>query len=474
MMPPFIWACATLLAWAPSLQTPLGGPHHHDFERLVALAGVPAASKPYPDTLLISYAGKIANEDPDLYRRVMRTLAPSKRAVALKSLTIEAGAHHEPSSLALPMPNERGRTTDGALFASARAVARLGRYAAASCDAAILRRDDEYRVDVPNTHLSVGWPALQLDVGYRDRWLSPADEGAVVFSTNAPASFSVGVRNTLPLTRARIFYEAFYTRLSTSHRIVFDERFTTGRPQFLGLHLSFAPLDWLVLGANRAMQYGGGPRDPVGIDEILRALVFPNRYDNRGSALDPDDEFGNQVGSISVSADYRIASLPLRVYWEMGADDTGSHRIYYFGNAFATAGIFFPRLTRNTSLRYEFSEGQNRWYEHALYQDGYRNEDRILGHWIYEANRERWGFETEAQLHALRWVRTTDAREWAATVRLVSARSFSGIEFHQGWEADLRARERLRGRFSGFARLYGGRTTRDESFALFTVGVSYE
>jgi len=248
-----------------------------------------------------------------------------------------------------------------------------------------------------------------------------------------------------------------------------------------GIKVYFGQADGTVRGGEEVLPYEAGDVPPVlklldidqdGFEDVLRAFFFPNRFDNAAGGS-RDNELGNQIGVIAIAANHRVGSVPLRLYWEMGADDTSSQRVIYFGNPLTTVGLFLPRVSSSISLRYEFSEGQNRWYEHAIYQNGYRNDGRIMGHWMYEPNRERWKYETEARLHSLRMVSTTDRHEISATLRVVSARSFSGIDFTTGVEADLGLRQALTARLDGEVRLYTGSTARSERFGLLSFGLSW-
>ncbi len=486
-----------LLVIGVSAHAPIGDRRHHDLERLVALADVPAVKKPLSDELVAAYLPRIARSHPDLYARLAGggasetggvavghgdapaagggILARARGAIELRELSVQgtacdeqtAGGYHH------PLPNERGRTVNSAMAARARALLRLGPQAQVSLDAALHRRDEDYHLDLPNTHLSLGWWWLQADVGWRDHWLSPADDSAIALSTHAAGSPGVTIANALPLTRARISYEFFYSRLAETDRIWFEDAPHAGRPQLLAVHVAAAPWSWLVIGGNRVMQFGGGPREPVTLGDILRAFFFPNRYDNVAGGGDRDKEFGNQLGSLVFAANHKIGRMPLRIYWEIGADDTGSQRIVYFGNPLTTVGVFLPCLDRETSLRYEFSEGQNRWYEHAIYRDGFRNGGRIMGHWMYEANRERWPYETEARAHSLSLVNTTGRHELSATVRIVTASSFSGLDFGTGLETDFRYRQALSPRLDGLVRFYAGTTPRQEQFGMLSLGLSW-
>ena len=61
--------------------------------------------------------------------------------------------------------------------------------------------------------LSLGFNWAQLDIGYRDHWLSPATDSSMLLSTEAPTMPSVTLSNYEPLTRLGFQYEFFLARM---------------------------------------------------------------------------------------------------------------------------------------------------------------------------------------------------------------------------------------------------------------------
>jgi len=225
------------------------------------------------------------------------------------------------------------------------------------------------------TVASFGLDVLQVDVGYRDRWWSPAQGSAMLLSTQAATMPSVTISNYRGLTKANLRYEAFVARMSESSNIATTTGTTSGHPQLAGVHLSIEPFPGWSLGVARLMQYGGGDREET-FSDMLQAFFNPSDADNTGT---PED-FGNQLAALS--SQFVIGKpLPLAIYFQYAGEDTSTLSNLRLGNSALSAGITFPQLGRRFSATFELTEWQNGWYTHHIYGDGLRHEDHVLGHW---------------------------------------------------------------------------------------------
>ena len=442
-------------------------PAVHDRERAAALAGPPRLAR---SPAGLSSLGTEALGAPASVRAGAAAGFLAGWARVTGSL-----AHLGGDGIAPPIPNDRGRTVGDGVTAQLAGGYRFGRHALLSFGLRLQREGAVYRLRYPQSYLALGWPWLQLDAGYRDHVWSPAFDSAIALGTHAPPLPSLTLSNARALTAWRLRYELFLARLSESNAILYADSLHTGRPRLFGLRLACSPTPWLSIGGARLLQFGGGPRE-ASAGDLLRALFDPHGYDNRDADLSRDEEFGNQIGLLAVAIDHRLGRQPIRLYGEIGADDTGSGKMYFFGNPLATIGAYLPALTPELTLRYEYSVGQNRWYEHLIYQDGVRHAGHVLGHWLYDFNRERWRHEIEAELHSLMLVHTTRGRQLAATLRHTRLRSFpaysdASIAYRPGLEADLVCRHALADRLGLRLRTYGGLTPRNERFFLASIGV---
>jgi hypothetical protein len=151
--------------------------------------------------------------------------------------------------------------------------------------------------------VSFGWDWAQFDVGFRDHWLSPFQQSAMMISTQAPTLPSVTVSNYRPLTPFNIRYQVFLSEMENSDRIVFQDRFTSGKPRLAGLHLSIEPAVGWSLAAGRILQYGGGERGVAG-----RVIGWRDFNEIAANQIHPPAATDNfQCLNCGESADFRCA-----------------------------------------------------------------------------------------------------------------------------------------------------------------------
>jgi hypothetical protein len=309
--------------------------------------------------------------DAALCEEVRRYLAGLMRTAGISYASVSAGVGFGAAVAALP--NRHGVTSASNYEVTGAVYWQPGDYLLVS--GGVLAYEGE---STPTgSVLSLGMEFAQVDLGYRDHWWSSLTDSAMAISTQAATLPSVTVSNYTPLTRWNLHYEMFIAELGESSNIAFQGGTTAGKPRLAGVHVSIEPLPGWSLGVNRIMQYGGGGREDS-LRELAEAFFNPSDNDNAG---DPDAaEFGNQVASFT-SRFLVTDPLPFAVYFEYAGEDTSTLSNLRLGNSALSAGIDLPSLWRNFSLTVEVSEWQNAWYEHHIYRDGLRHQDRVLGHW---------------------------------------------------------------------------------------------
>jgi hypothetical protein len=253
---------------------------------------------------------------------------------------------------------------------------------------------------------------------------------AMLLSTEAPTIASVTLANSVPLTRARISYEAFAGRLSHSDRIEFQNGLTSGYPLLTGFTVSIQPVKgWSVSGA-RLVQFGGGQR-PGTARDLLKVLFNGTGNAGTGTAA----ELGNE--QVSLSSQLTVPGRhPMSVYMEYAAEDTFHSESYRFGNGALSAGIYLPRFRPDMQLRYEFSNWEDVWYIHHLYLDGLRNDGFVMGNWGADWRRLPDSIGGQSHMLALDWDRNTDAR-YSLIYRTVQNASFSGGNYRRAHQLQL-------------------------------------
>jgi hypothetical protein len=339
-------------------------------ERLLIVADKPTLTRPIAAATVFDALEKGCERDALLCEQVQRYLAGYMRTVGIAYASFGVGPS---SGTATPLPNRHGMDSSSAYELSASLFWQVGDYVIVN--GGVVAYEDE--ATPTGTVISVGNEYLQVDAGFRDHWWSPLTDSAMLVSTEAATMPSVTVSNYTPISRLGFQYEVFLAEMSNSSNIALGDGFTSGEPRLFGLHVSIQPLPGWSLGVSRVMQYGGGERNDS-FGDMIRAFFDPSDYDN--TVEGNQAEFGNQVASLT-SRFIVQGAVPFAVYFEYAGEDTSTLSNLRLGNSALSAGIDFPLIGKNLGLTFEISEWQNGWYVHHIYQDGLRNEGRVIGHW---------------------------------------------------------------------------------------------
>jgi hypothetical protein len=458
-----IAACGLLTLIPPSLNARGVSPYlplnldpaiERQIERVLILADKPVLTRPLAAATVLDALPVACKSDPVLCQEVRRYLARYMRGWGLTEASIEGATS---SGVNKTVPNRYGLTTSSDWTASAKGFWQPHDHALLSVGAVAYQ--DEI---IPEGSLiSLGWDRAQLDIGYRARWLSPLTDSSMLSSTNAATMPSVTISNYTPLTRFGFRYEAFVASMSRSDRIDFMNGPTSGRPRLSGLHVSMEPTQGWALGLNRLMQYGGGER-PGSLGDLVKAFFQPSRYDNTNANLTSDEQFGNQLASIT-SRFLFPGKVPFSVYFEYAGEDTSAGRNYLLGNSALSAGIHFPRLWRRFDLTVETSEWQNAWYTNGVYGDGLTNEGHIIGHWGGDERVFGSAVGANSQMVRLGW-QPAFGGVLELQYRTLANESYFGDTYERAHEGMLRYTRPLR-HFSVGAEVYAGKNVFGDDFS---------
>ena len=339
-----------------------------EIERVLILADQPYLARPIAAATVLDALPRACERDTVLCEDVRRYLTSLTRTAGISYATLTASGA---SGADTALPNRHGMTSqsnyEGAIAAHWQPADSF------LVTAGVLAYEGE--ATPTGTVVSFGRDFAQFDIGYRDHWWSPAQDNAMLLSTQAATMPSATISNYRPLTKVKLRYEAFVARMSESSNIAFGTGTTTGHPQIAGLHLSIEPFPGWSLGVSRIMQYGGGEREDS-FGDLLDAFFNPADNDNTGTS----EDFGNQVASFT--SQFVVGEpLPLAIYFEYAGEDTSTLSNFRLGNTALSAGISFPQLGQRFAATFELTEWQNGWYVHHIYADGLRHEDHVLGHW---------------------------------------------------------------------------------------------
>ncbi|MGH8276959.1 MAG: hypothetical protein ACRETH_09720, partial [Steroidobacteraceae bacterium] len=238
-------------------------------ERVLILADEPILKRPFPVELVKAALPEACRKDAALCARVRRYLERYSHDYALTHASATASANHGAHSV---VPNERGLLTNDDWELSAQAYVQPSDFLLASVGAIAYAG----RTQATGTMLSAGFSWAQLDVGYRDHWLSPmTDTGSMLLSTESPTTPTVTLSNWEPLTRLGIQYEFTLGRLSQTgtdsgrslagNNILYQGVASRGDPRLFSVQVSIEPFAGWSLGVNRNLEYGGGSSLPSSV-----------------------------------------------------------------------------------------------------------------------------------------------------------------------------------------------------------------
>lgn len=409
----FTSACASGVS--PYLPLQLSPEIERQIERVLILADKPAMTRPIAAATVIDALPAACRVDEALCRRVQRYLDRYTRSAGVSDAAIEVAGS---SGATVALANQRGKASDSAWQVSGHAYWQPSAYVFASLGG--VAYEDE--TNPTGSVLSLGFEYAQLDLGYREHWLSPFTEHAMLISTQAKTLPSATLSNYTPLTRLGVRYQVFLAEMEHTDRIRIVNGTTSGEPQLGGLHLSMEPAAGWSIALNRLVQFGGGERGGRSFSDFLDALIDPEEFDERGN-VSLGEEFGNQSAAWTSQFVFP-GETPFAVYLEYAGEDRAYEGNYRsFSNASLALGVNFPKLWDRFDLTYEVTEWQNSWYVHSIYRDGLTEDRHVLGHWGADAR--LLGHGIGAQVHLLRvgW-----EPEWGGLLQ-VRARTVDNEEF---------------------------------------------
>jgi len=427
-----------------------------EIDRLVSIAKMPNLSKPYHIVTVVHYLAKIKSSHPKLYNRLNTYIKRYKKQSGITQLSFELGHSFSKNEI---VPNNRGAELDDVIHASIASFYQFNKYLIFNGGGSYA---DATGFVSHNSYLSFGTEYIQVDLGYREKWLSPAQESAELLSTNAEPIPSITISNVKGITDWNINYEMSFGLLEKMEGIHFDDQVSPGKPGFLTMHFSAQLFDWWSLGVNRSFMFGGGERS-INISDIWDAIIDPVSSDNCGGLSDLQDcnvEVGNQIASVTSKFDISILDTPVSIYAEFGGEDTNDYKNYLLGNKGFTLGFFFPYLTSDTSMYLEHTLFEDRWYIHHLYDEGYRNNLRIMGHWWGEHKTITDPVEANLTTFRFNWdLSNNDHLQFR--LRTINNYSSQEVDYQRSFEGEINYNFAYKNGFLGLSLISGSDTYGD-------------
>jgi hypothetical protein len=367
-------ASAAASGVSPYLPLNLSPEIERKVERVLILGGEPILTRPVSVDKVMRALPKARRMDRRLCIEVERYLDRYFRRMGVTHASAEAAAATHST---MTLPNERGERADSPWDASASAFYRPDDYLLLSAGGVAYGGTDS-RVNPAGSMLSAGDEYLQLDLGYRDHWLSPLSDSSMLISTEAPTLPSLTLSNQRPIGGLGVQYEVFFARMPYTDQIVWHDALTKGYPRLVGMHFGIEPTEGWAISGNGTWQFGGGSR-PSSIGRFFSSLF------SRTSALSPgevnvDGRFANR--QISITSAYTFpAPQPFVAYAEYAARDTLHGNVLRFHDASLSAGVHLPQFFKRFDLTLEAAEWQNSWYTDYVWLEGMTVDGYVTGNW---------------------------------------------------------------------------------------------
>ncbi len=355
-------------------------------ERVLILADEPVLKRPFAVGLVEDALPQACEIDKPLCEKVRKYLERYSRDYAVTDASATGTFVHGNDSGALP--NSYGETVNSKWDLSAQAYVQPNDYVLAAAGAVAYKGET-----VPvGSMLSIGTNSVQIDVGYRNHWFSPMTESSQLIGTEAPTLPSVTISNYEPLTRLGFQYEFFLARMS-AQPLTYNGLGAYGHPKLFGAQFSIEPFPGWSIGVNRLLEYGGG----IGLPGSARFLIKDFFHPGGQSQNE-----GNQQASY-VSRFIFPSKIPIAVYAQYAGENTEDGGSYLLGNSALSFGVDLPKLGRYFDATYEYSEWQNTWYTHFIYQDGMANDGFVLGNWGADQRIFHDGIGARSQMLRVGW-----------------------------------------------------------------------
>lgn len=413
-----------------------------ELEKLSSIAKLPLLTKPYHAATVYKYLFKIKDSHPALYQRLNAYIKRYKKAQAVTHFSAQFSHSFKEDTL---IANQRGLNLDDSFKITTASFWQANEHLIFNGGGTFYNGE----IVPNNSYVSFGWDVFQVDIGYREHWLSPTQEGAMLLSTQAKPALNVTISNPELITDWNIKYEMSVGRLEKQDGIQFgrDTPPVSGKPNLLSMHLSLQPFDWWTVGFNRTFMFGGDKS--VSLKDVWDAIIDPLSNDNCGGESDLIDctqEFGNQQASMSNKFDLNPFDFPISLYYEYAGEDTKDFSNYQLGNIAQNFGLFIPYLTNSLSLNVEYSKFHTAWYVHHIYDEGYSNDKIKMGHWWGNLKAANDGAGGTAASMRIDW-QTPMIEQVTLLYRTATVDSSSIADYQRSHEIELKFKKMLKSAF---------------------------
>ena len=248
---------------------------------------------------------------------------------------------------------------------------------------------DEFRPD--DTYVGMILGNWMVTAGWQQRWWGPGNDASSILSSNARPRPGVTLQRNLSTPFETKWLSWLGPWNFTTFMEHLDDERATKDPLLWGFRFGFRPLKGLEINVTRTAMWCGEGR-PCDFGTFLDVL---KGNDNKGQNTTPEDEPGNQMAGYDIRWSLP-KDIPVAFYMQWTAEDgrpqgipLGSFLRLVGGEFWGTIGGLSHRThfeVAETICReggFGFSDKKpDCAYNHPLYPEGYRYNQRVMGHSI--------------------------------------------------------------------------------------------
>ncbi|MBW7956517.1 MAG: hypothetical protein H3C68_01370 [Deltaproteobacteria bacterium] len=227
---------------------------------------------------------------------------------------------------------------------------------------------------------------IELLAGKEAMWWGPGYHGSLLLTNNAEPLEMVKASTGRPVLLPWIFRNLgpFRPALFIA-RLEEDRDFP--RANLLGMRLDFRPRPSFRFALSRVIMFGGEGRRSLTASDWVKVFFASDSAEHTSSPIDGNQLISLDASYIHVDRDGRLPWSGLKLYTEIGAEDSSGNRTptvrgYIFG-----LYVDEPLGVKDIDFRAEYAYNAHgdrfpfaQWYRHHVYDSGYTYKGRVIGH----------------------------------------------------------------------------------------------
>lgn len=238
---------------------------------------------------------------------------------------------------------------------------------------------DEDNTRFDGSHITYSLGNWWLTAGAIERWWGPGWASSLVFSNNARPVPGLSLQRSVSDPSELPVLNLLGPWSATAFIGQMDDERAINQAKLLGLSVAFKPHPRVEIALHRTAQWGGEGR-PQSASNLLKLII--GRGDNCYDSECREDEPGNQLGGIDVRLELPKFTLYGQLIGEDEANAWPAKKAWQLGvsgelQALSLQGSWYIEQS-DTRCASSKASGYNCFYNHSIYQSGYRYQGRVI------------------------------------------------------------------------------------------------